>query len=49
MGPKVEAALRFVEGGAVLSPRPAHRRAVVTSLEHIADAVAGDVGTTLSA
>jgi carbamate kinase len=48
MGPKVEAALRFVEGGAVLSPRPAHRRAVVTSLEHIADAVAGDAGTVLS-
>ncbi|WP_448614793.1 carbamate kinase [Modestobacter sp. URMC 112] len=38
MGPKVQAALRFVEGGG--------SRAVVTSLEHIADAVAGDdVGT----
>ena len=41
MGPKVEAALRFVEGGG--------SRAVVTSLEHIADAVAGDdVGTVLA-
>ena len=38
MGPKVQAALRFVEAGG--------SRAVVTSLEHIADAVAGDdVGT----
>ena len=34
MGPKVEAALRFAD-------RPG-RRAVVTSLEHIADAVTGD-------
>ncbi len=41
MGPKVEAALRFVDGGG--------GRAVVTSLEHIADAVAGDdVGTVLA-
>jgi carbamate kinase len=42
MGPKVEAALRFLEGGG--------ERAVVTSLEHIADAVSGDdVGTVLTA
>jgi carbamate kinase len=38
MGPKVEAALRFVDAGGA--------RAVITSLEHISDAVAGDdVGT----
>jgi carbamate kinase len=42
MGPKVEAALRFVEEGG--------QRAVITSLEHIADAVAGDdAGTVLTA
>jgi carbamate kinase len=42
MGPKVEAALRFVERGG--------SRAVITSLEHIADAVAGDdAGTVLTA
>ncbi|MGY1855825.1 carbamate kinase [Modestobacter sp. SYSU DS0290] len=41
MGPKVEAALRFAEG------RPG-ARAVVTSLEHISDAVTADVGTVLS-
>ena len=42
MGPKVEAALRFVESG----PAAARRRAVITSLEHIADAVdSDDVGT----
>ena len=41
MGPKVEAALRFVEAGG--------SRAVVTSLESIADAVTGDVGTVLTA
>ena len=42
MGPKVEAALRFVEGGG--------SRAVITSLEHIADAVSGDdAGTVLTA
>jgi carbamate kinase len=40
MGPKVDAALRFVEGG------PA-RRAVVTSLENIAAAVAGDADGTV--
>ncbi|MGL5860409.1 MAG: hypothetical protein ACRCY9_04025, partial [Phycicoccus sp.] len=37
MAPKVEAAIRFVEGGG--------RRAVITSLDHIADAVDGAVGT----
>ncbi len=42
MGPKVEAALRFVEAGG--------KRAVITSLEHIADAVSGDdAGTVLPA
>jgi carbamate kinase len=41
MGPKVEAALRFVEGGG--------RRAVVTTLEHITDAVRNDdVGTVVT-
>ena len=41
MGPKVEAALRFVEAGG--------RRAVITSLEHIADAVErDDVGTVIT-
>lgn len=45
MGPKVEAALRFVEGG---GSAPGRRRAVITSLEHIADAVSGDdAGTVL--
>jgi carbamate kinase len=44
MGPKVEAALRFVE-----SSSPGHpARVVITSLEHIADAVhRDDVGTVL--
>ena len=42
MGPKVEAALRFVEAGG--------HRAVITSLEHIADAVSSDdAGTVLTA
>jgi carbamate kinase len=42
MGPKVEAALRFVEQGGT--------RAVITSLEHIADAVTGDdAGTIVTA
>jgi carbamate kinase len=42
MGPKVEAALRFMERGG--------SRAVITSLEHIADAVDGnDAGTVLTA
>jgi carbamate kinase len=41
MGPKVEAALRFVDQGGA--------RAVITSLEHIADAVRGDdAGTVLT-
>ncbi|SDP67601.1 carbamate kinase [Klenkia soli] len=41
MGPKVDAALRFVDGGP-------GRRAVITSLEHIAEAVADDaVGTVI--
>jgi len=41
MGPKVDAAVRFVEGGG--------SRAVITSLEHIADAVSGDdAGTVLT-
>jgi carbamate kinase len=47
MGPKVEAALRFAEGGDSADGR---RRAVITSLEHIADAVTGDdAGTVLTA
>ncbi|GII92201.1 carbamate kinase [Sinosporangium siamense] len=37
MGPKVEAALRFVAGGG--------RRAVITSLESLGEALTGDVGT----
>jgi carbamate kinase len=42
MGPKVEAAVRFVEQGG--------RRAVITSLQHIADAVdRDDVGTVVTA
>jgi carbamate kinase len=41
MAPKVEAALRFIDKGG--------RRAVITSLEHIADAVdSDDVGTVLT-
>jgi carbamate kinase len=36
MGPKVEAACRFAEGGG---------RAIITSLHHIADALAGSAGT----
>ena len=41
MGPKVDAALRFVEAGG--------DRAVITSLEHISDVVTGDdVGTVLT-
>ncbi|AYY12965.1 carbamate kinase [Actinobacteria bacterium YIM 96077] len=39
MGPKVEACCRFVENGG--------RRAVITSLGRIADAVSDDVGTTV--
>jgi carbamate kinase len=46
MGPKVDAVLRFVEGG---GSAPESRRAVITSLEHIADAVQGDdAGTVLT-
>jgi carbamate kinase len=46
MGPKVDAALRFVESAGA-GPG---RRAVITSLEHISDAVRGDaVGTVLTA
>jgi carbamate kinase len=42
MGPKVDAALRFLDAGGT--------RAVITSLVHIADAVAGnDAGTVLTA
>lgn len=41
MGPKVEAAARFVEGGG--------RRAVITSLDRIADAVEGAAGTVIEA
>ena len=37
MGPKVEAALRFVRAGG--------RRSVITALDRITDAVAGEVGT----
>jgi carbamate kinase len=41
MGPKVDAALRFLDAGGA--------RAVITSLEHIADAVEGDdVGTIIT-
>lgn len=41
MGPKVEAALRFVEAGG--------RFAVITSLDHIAEAVTGRHGTVVTA
>ncbi|ETK32537.1 carbamate kinase [Microbispora sp. ATCC PTA-5024] len=37
MGPKVEAALRFAEDGG--------ERAVITSLEHIGEALSGNIGT----
>lgn len=37
MGPKVDAACRFVEHGG--------QRAVITSLDHIVDAISGDAGT----
>jgi len=40
MGPKVEAACRFVEAGG--------ERAVITSLDRIADAVAGGTGTVVT-
>jgi carbamate kinase len=41
MGPKVEAAVRFVETGG--------HRAVITSLDRIADAVDGRAGTVVEA
>ncbi len=41
MGPKVEAAAQFVEAGG--------REAVITSLERVADAMAGDTGTRIVA
>ena len=41
MGPKVDAVCRFVEGGG--------RRAAITSLESIAEAVTGDAGTVVTA
>jgi carbamate kinase len=45
MGPKVDAVLRFVAAGGATG----HRRAVITSLEHIADAVTSDdAGTVLT-
>jgi carbamate kinase len=37
MGPKVDAACRFVEQGG--------SRAVITDLAHITDAITGDAGT----
>jgi carbamate kinase len=40
MGPKVEAVCRFVEHGGA--------RAVITSLDHIRDAVRGDAGTVVT-
>lgn len=39
MGPKVDAACRFVEQGG--------RRAVITDLAHLADAITGEVGTVI--
>ncbi|MEQ3551022.1 carbamate kinase [Pseudonocardia nematodicida] len=39
MGPKVDAACRFVEAGGT--------RAVITDLDHIADAITGDAGTVI--
>jgi carbamate kinase len=44
MGPKVEAALRFVEAGA-----PGGRRAVITTLERVREGVEGTVGTRVRA
>jgi carbamate kinase len=39
MGPKVEAAMRFVESGG--------RRSVITALEHIEKAITGSYGTVI--
>jgi carbamate kinase len=39
MGPKVEAAMRFVESGG--------RRSVITALEHIEKAITGNYGTVI--
>jgi carbamate kinase len=41
MGPKVDAVCRFVEAGG--------ERAVIASLDRIADAVAGSAGTVVTA
>ena len=41
MGPKVEAAVRFVEQGG--------RRSVITSLAQIGNALTGDAGTVIAA
>ena len=41
MGPKVEAAAQFIEAGG--------REAVITSLERVADALAGRTGTRIVA
>jgi len=41
MGPKIDAATRFVAGGGPLS--------VITSLTHITDAVEGGFGTVIEA
>src|SRR5213593_1468122 len=40
MGPKVEAALQFLEGGG--------RRVVITDLDHVLDAISGRAGTTVA-
>jgi carbamate kinase len=45
MGPKVEAVLRFVEGG---GPPGARRTGVITALDRIADAVDGAAGTVVT-
>ncbi len=40
MGPKVEAAVRFIEQGG--------KRAIITDLDHVASAIAGRAGTTIT-
>lgn len=48
MGPKVEAACRFVESagsGSDLRPRPSSRRAVIARLDHLEAALSGRAGT----